>query len=48
MATPIPTDVQMKQEANKHLRDIRKRKGVEVPDGQHSDIVEDLNCALNM
>ena len=48
MAGSIPTDAQMKQEADDHLRDIRRRKGVEVSDGQHSDNVEDLNRALNM
>ncbi|PMD48990.1 hypothetical protein L207DRAFT_505973 [Hyaloscypha variabilis F] len=48
MATPIPTEVQMKQEADDHLRDIRRRKGVDLSDGQQSDNVEDLNRALNI
>jgi hypothetical protein len=38
----------MKQEADAHLRDIRRRKGVDLLDGQQSDNVEDLNRALNM
>lgn len=37
-----------KQEADNHLRDIRRRKGVDVADGQQSDNVEDLHRALNM
>jgi hypothetical protein len=47
MATIISKNV-LKQEADDHLRDIRKRKGVDVSNGQQSNNVEDLNCALNM
>ncbi|PMD56096.1 uncharacterized protein K444DRAFT_72149 [Hyaloscypha bicolor E] len=47
MATIISTNV-LKQEADDHLRDIRKRKGVDVSNGQQSNNVEDLNRALNI
>jgi hypothetical protein len=47
MATIISTNV-LKQEADDHLRDIRRRKGVDVSNGQQSDNVEDLDRALNM
>jgi hypothetical protein len=47
MATII-SSVVSKQTADDHLRDIRRRKGVDVSNGQKSDNVEDLNHALNM
>jgi hypothetical protein len=47
MATIISTGL-LKQEADDHLRDIRRRKGVDVSNGQQSNNVEDLNRALNM
>lgn len=47
MATMISTNV-LKQEADDHLRDIRRRKGVDVSNGQQSDNVEDLDRALSM
>lgn len=37
-----------KQDADNHLRDIRKRKGVDDPGGQHSDNVADLSKALDL
>jgi hypothetical protein len=47
MATIISTSL-LKQEADDHLKDIRRRKGVDVSNGQQSNNVEDLNRALNM
>lgn len=37
-----------KEEADEHLRDIRRRKGVDVSYAQQSDNVGDLNRALKM
>jgi hypothetical protein len=37
-----------KQEADEHLRDIRRRKGVDESNGQHADNIRDLDRALSM
>ena len=47
MATS-PLTTLLKQEADDHLRQIRRRKGVDGSDEDHSDNVGDLHRALNM
>jgi hypothetical protein len=47
MATIVSTNV-LKQKADDHLRDIYRRKGVVISNGQQSENMEDLNRALNM
>ncbi|KAF8854837.1 hypothetical protein BDZ45DRAFT_693078 [Acephala macrosclerotiorum] len=43
-----PSTTFSKQEADDHLRDIRKRKGIDRSHGEHDDNVRDLNRALDL
>ena len=47
MTTNLST-ILRKNEAEDHLRDIRRRKGVDHPNAEHDDNVRDLNRALGM
>jgi hypothetical protein len=38
----------MKQEADNHLRQIRKLKGIDSPDREHDVNMKDLNRVLGM
>jgi hypothetical protein len=46
--TARPSTTFLKQEADDHLREIRRRKGIDGSDGEHNDNVGDLNRALDL
>ncbi|KAH6668745.1 hypothetical protein B0J14DRAFT_518033 [Halenospora varia] len=45
---PSVSSTSIKQEADDHLHQIRKRKGIDCSDGEHDDNVRDLNRALDI